>query len=181
MRTMSAPGADWARLASLVACGRIRGLVHEIAPEFAATSARTGLDACVRSTSLAVLAAETPERALSLVHRPQTSVRRDWAWFFSKVGWAEVAAAAGAPDPDRIYDELLPFASDIAIARSGLDVGCSDDELLAASPNASADTTTPDDTLAPHWNESNTRYASRSRWNSARSLRSIPESATHHR
>ena len=131
MLATSAPGAQWSHLAGLVACRRTRGLLHEIAPALAATRARTGLEAFRPFDILAVLATETPERALALVHRSQPAVRRDWAWFFTMGGWAEVATALGAPDPAQIYVELSPFAGDIAIAGSGLDAGGPIDGLLA--------------------------------------------------
>ena len=131
MRATSAPGAEWSHLAGLVATRRPRGLLHEIASELAATRARLGYEAFRPFDILAVLATETPEHALSLVNRSQTTARRDWTWCFTIGGWAEVATALGAPDPAQIYDELAPFAGDIAIAGSGLDGGGPVDGLLA--------------------------------------------------
>lgn len=131
MSATRAPGAEWSHLAGLVACRRSRGLLGEIAPELASTRGRTGFEAFRPFDILAVLANETPEQALALVHRSHTSVRRDWAWFFTMGGWAEVATALGSPDPAQIYAELRPFSGDIAIAGSGLDAGGPIDGLLA--------------------------------------------------
>lgn len=131
MQATSAPGAEWSRLAGLVATRRPRGLLHEIAPELAATRTRIGFEAFRPFDILAVLATETPEEALALVQRSRTTPRRDWTWFFTIGGWAEVAIALGTPNPAEIYDELIPFAGDIAIAGSGLDAGGPVDGILA--------------------------------------------------
>ena len=130
IRTTGSPGGEWSHLAGLVATRRSRGLLHEITAELAATRTRTGFDAFRPFDVLAVLSAD-PEQARALVQRGPNSIRRDWTWFFAIGGWAEVSAALGVPDPEAIYDELLPFTNDIAIAGSGLDGGGPVDGLLA--------------------------------------------------
>ena len=131
LRNTNSPGAEWSRLAGLVAVRRTRGLLHEVAADLSSTRAHSGYDAFRPFDVLAVLETEEPERALALVDRAWCAVRRDWTWFFAIGGWAEVATVLGVPDPAAIYDELLPFAGEIAIAGSGLDAGGPVDGLLA--------------------------------------------------
>jgi DNA-binding SARP family transcriptional activator len=127
----SSPGAEWSRLAGLVATRRARRRLHEIASDLAATRGRGGFEAFRPFDVLAVLESESHEQALALVYRSQVHVPRDWTWFFAMGAWAEVSAELGVPDPDWLYDELLPFAGDIAIAGTGLDAGGPVDGLLA--------------------------------------------------
>ena len=56
-----------------------------------------------------------------------------WSWARPQAiaYWAQVAIAAGVPDPGWLYDELLPHSGELAVVGAGVDCGGAVDSLLA--------------------------------------------------
>jgi tetratricopeptide (TPR) repeat protein len=71
------------------------------------------------------------DRARALVDRTFAAPGRVWTWMLPMALWAQVAAEIGEPDPQWLYDQLLPLAGELALAGIGADAGGAVESLLA--------------------------------------------------
>ncbi len=94
---------------------------HPSLPQFAAPAA-----------ALAYVQLGDFDAARALADRTFSPPARVWTWILPMALWAQVAARVGSPDPGWLYDELLPFSGELALAGSaGVDAGGAVDSLLA--------------------------------------------------
>ncbi len=70
-------------------------------------------------------------RAAEVAERWFAPPPRSWTRVQAIAYWAQVAIAAGVPDPGWLYDELLPHSGELAIVGAGVDCGGAVDSLLA--------------------------------------------------
>jgi DNA-binding CsgD family transcriptional regulator len=93
---------------------------HPSIPHFAAPAAALGL---AQRGDLA--------RARQIASRWFAPPPRSWVWMQPIAFWAQVATAAGVPDPAWLYDRLAAHAGELAIAGGAGDCGGAVDSLLA--------------------------------------------------
>jgi len=71
------------------------------------------------------------ERARQIASQWWVPPPRSYTWMQPVAYWAQVAAALGAPDPGWLYDQLAPYAGELAIVGMAGDCGGAVDSLLA--------------------------------------------------
>ncbi|GAA3248329.1 BTAD domain-containing putative transcriptional regulator [Pseudonocardia petroleophila] len=108
-------GANWCRLVQRMTVRRGQGRLDEVVAEL--------LDGTVHEFAalrpvalLALVEVGEPEEARRLLARTDVQIPVDWSTDFLLCAWGEVAAALGAPDPGRLYRELLPQAAELVVA-----------------------------------------------------------------
>lgn len=109
-QTTSLWGGQWARLQLLYTSRRFQGRGVDLVDEVVARADEPGLGLLRSLAVLAVCEAGDEDRARTLIGRWPVRINRDWSWDIITFQWALVAAGLGVPDPEPIYQSLLPFA-----------------------------------------------------------------------
>ncbi|MEU7852187.1 BTAD domain-containing putative transcriptional regulator [Nonomuraea sp. NPDC049141] len=125
-------GAEARRLATLYTCRRGQGRVAEIVDDLIAAS---DLPQMVPMRPLAILAAldvGKEELARALIARWGTELRDDWSGGFLFPIWGLIAARLGTPDPEELYELLLPVADQLIVMGMGSGAWGSVRDVLAA-------------------------------------------------
>jgi DNA-binding SARP family transcriptional activator len=108
-------GARWCRIVQLMTVRWGQGRLDEVVAELVDDT--TGDYGLLRPVALLALA-EVGEAAAArrLLDRTSIDLPVDWSTDFLRCAWGEVAVALGAPDPARIYRDLLPQAAELVVA-----------------------------------------------------------------
>ncbi|WP_308168550.1 BTAD domain-containing putative transcriptional regulator [Nonomuraea sp. NEAU-A123] len=125
-------GAEARRLTTLYTCRRGQGRVAEIVDDLIAAS---DLPQMLPMRPLAILAAldvGKEELARALIARWGTEPRDDWSGGFLFPIWGLIAARLGTPDPEELYERLLPVADQFIVMGMGSGAWGSVRDVLAA-------------------------------------------------
>ena len=131
MRRTSGPSNEWSYVAMQVAVARGRGRLAGVADQLQARCDEPEFKVFRPAVVLGHAHAERLTEAHELIDRWSEPVANDWTWMLATAYWAAVSTMLGAPDPQRIFDDLLPCSGEMAIAGLALDCGGSVDALLA--------------------------------------------------
>ncbi|MBW0088797.1 AAA family ATPase [Pseudonocardia sp. KRD-184] len=114
-RRTSLWGARWCRIVQRMTVRRGQGRLAEVVSEL--VDATVDEFATLRPVALlALVEVGETEQARRLLERTQVALPADWSTDFLLCAWGEVAAALGAPDPARLYRDLLPQAPELVVA-----------------------------------------------------------------
>jgi DNA-binding SARP family transcriptional activator/tetratricopeptide (TPR) repeat protein len=112
-------GGRFRRLLTLFTCRRAQGRVTEILDELVAAAGKPCLVPLRPLAVLAAVEADRPDLARELIDRWGTRIPDDWIADFLTPVWGLVAARLGVPDPQELYDRLLPHAGLFVVAGMG--------------------------------------------------------------
>jgi DNA-binding SARP family transcriptional activator/ATP/maltotriose-dependent transcriptional regulator MalT len=116
----SAPwGTSFRRLVTMFTCRRAQGRVPEMLDELVAAAGEPHLVPLRPVAVLAAVEANRPELARELIALWATDIPSDWVADFLIPVWGLVAARLGTPDPQKLYDTLLPSADLFVVAGMG--------------------------------------------------------------
>lgn len=133
-------GEAFHRLVVLYTCRRGTGRGHELLDELVATSDQPHLAALRPLAVLAAAEADRVDLAHELMERWGTEVPDDWTADFLLPVWGLVAARLGTPDPQPLYDILLPCADQLIVAGMGTAAWGSTSLVLAGLARRLGDT-----------------------------------------
>ncbi|MBW0117853.1 AfsR/SARP family transcriptional regulator [Pseudonocardia abyssalis] len=114
-RRTSLWGAGWCRLVQRMTVRRGQGRLDEVVNEL--VDGTTNDFPVLRPVALlALVELGDADGARRLLARTEVDIPVDWSTDFLRCAWGEVAAALGAPDPARLYRELLPQSAELVVA-----------------------------------------------------------------
>ncbi|MFG1956699.1 BTAD domain-containing putative transcriptional regulator [Nonomuraea sp. NPDC049028] len=125
-------GAEARRLATLYTCRRGQGRVAEIIDDLIAASDLPQMTPMRPLAILAALDVGKEELARALIARWGTELRDDWSGGFLFPIWGLIAARLGTPDPEELYERLLPVADQFIVMGMGSGAWGSVRDVLAA-------------------------------------------------
>ena len=99
---------------------RARHPEHPSLPHLAAPAAALGYAQAGRT-----------DKALEVADEWFTPPPRSWSWIQAVAYWALVAVLVGAPDPQWLYDQLLPHSGELVEVGTGIGCGGATDSILA--------------------------------------------------
>ncbi|WP_419998887.1 BTAD domain-containing putative transcriptional regulator [Streptomyces boninensis] len=112
-------GTRWHTLVTLYTCRRAQGRVAEIADDLITAAAEPDMTPLRPVAILAAIEAGRTDQAHELLTRWGTGIADDWTADFLLPVWGLVAARLGTPDPQSLYDHLIPYADQLVIAGMG--------------------------------------------------------------
>lgn len=115
-------GFDWVRIVQRLTIARQRGVAPASFDGFEQLAAVAGTELMRPLYALGLVEAGRLDQARRIVDAGPPVVADDWAWEFTTVVWAEVAAALGTPDPEPYVALLEPLADVIVVA--GTTIAC---------------------------------------------------------
>ncbi len=116
-------GAEWARVMQLVPIHEAQGTTAAVVDDVVRIAHLPGMSATYPLAALAVADAGDPAEARKLARGWWDPDRRpDWTTDHQVADWGALAARIGFPDPELLYDRLLPYADRLVVA--GTAVAC---------------------------------------------------------
>ena len=116
-------GAEWARVMQLVPLHLALGSVSTVVDDVVRIAHRPGMDATRPLAALAVAAAGDIQEARRLARLWwDPDVQPDWTTDHRTADWAVLAARIAYPEPQLMYERLLPFQHRLVVA--GTAVAC---------------------------------------------------------